>query len=101
MIILQVRVGHVEADVEATLAKRFHKFYDPRTGGIEYPVSCDSHAFDVFADEFTDATEARPVDFAAVIELPYDYDAFVPFSEESAGTALATLGAEGWEFDTE
>ncbi len=95
MIVLMVMVGRVEADVEASLVKRFGKFYDPMTRQVDYPTSCDSHAFDVFNDEFATSTEARPVDFAAVVDLPYDYDEFVPFSEDEVGTELAQLDGEG------
>lgn len=99
MIILQVQLGQTTTDQDVALRDRFSRFYNAPLGRIEYPVSCDSHAFDVYDDEFTTNDAAPGVDHAAVIELPYDYDAFTPFTEEDAGTELAVLGAEpgeGW-----
>lgn len=97
MILLQVKVGHVTADEGMRLMARFGKWYDPETGEVQYPVSCDSHGFDVFHDEFEEV--GTGVDSAAIVDMPYGYDAFVPFTEESAGTALYELGGEpdeGW-----
>ena len=86
MIILQVVLGH-EADDEtvAHWTKRFGRFYSPATAQSEYPCTHDSHAYDVFNDEFEDTW----VGYAGIIELPYPVEDFVPFSEESAGVTLA------------
>lgn len=97
MILLQVQVSAATLDEDVSLARRFGRFYSVDTGQVQYPVTCDSHAEDVYRDEFTDT--GLPVEHAQVIDLPFDYDAFVPFTEDASGTVIAELGAEpgeGW-----
>jgi len=94
--ILQVVLGPVSTSYSEVLAERFGRFYNETTGEIQYPTSCDSHAFDVFSDEFEDP--GVDVSVAKIIELPYPVEQFTPFTEESAGTELAEWvpGARGW-----
>lgn len=97
-IILQVELAAKPTDVDQInyLFNRFGQWWDYGTQ-IQYPVTCDSHGFDVFRDEFEDDPVAD-VDLAQLIELPYPVEQFVPFTEESAGTQLAEWvpGGDGW-----
>lgn len=92
-IILQVQLGAVNDDEQELLKIRFHRFYDRGSGQIQYPCTGDSHAEDVFTDEFTRHPSAvrRSVDYAAVIEMPYPVEQFVPFTEDSSGAVLFEL----------
>lgn len=98
-VVLQVQVGGQTTLAEDfKLTQRFGQFYSADEYLVSYPVTCDSHGFDVFRDEFEDVPD-RYVDFAALIVLPYPPDQFTPFTEESAGTELGQWTLEsGWTF---
>lgn len=96
MLILQVQVGLIDKNVNDRLITRFYNFYNEKTGQVQYPVTGDSHAFDVFRDEFEDPGVA--VDFAAVVSLPFSVESFVPFTEDSSGTVLYEATGEPGEW---
>lgn len=88
---------------EKYLVRRFGRFWSPEHGHIEYPVSCDTHGFDVFRDEFGPGTIfENSVAHAALNALPFGPDSFEPFSEYSEGWRIAERNEEGtaWVFES-
>ena len=86
-LLLTVALDAVTVEDREVLQKRFGDWYDGMFK-IENPVSIDSHAFDVFRDEFEDNPK-RKVYFARLVWLPYPVEQFTPFTDDIDGTELA------------
>lgn len=94
-LIMQVQFAAIMPSESERMKQRFGRFYSDEHARVEYPVTVDSHGFDVFRDEFaTRPAGLLMVDNAVLIELPYPVEGFVPFSEEDAGVAVASLMCE-------
>lgn len=80
--VLHVLLGEIHPHTDEELRERFHDAYDPEGRRVAYQCTHESHAEDVFRDEFGEGQDREytvSVEYASIVQYPVPVDEWRPF----------------------